>query len=171
MRVNINGGGWESVGNRGSRTVNASNGQRVTIEVEASTGKQNNGNGAQTTTNDASARGLQPSITLTRGPIHAQGSCSGANGENCRYFELNWDDFPSGTYNFQCYNTGDNTGGNSAFQTGQVVINSASGSTTTGTTRPDGTNHLCYSGFSGDAWMVVSGNGVSEETPVRRWPG
>ncbi|MFP5251996.1 MAG: hypothetical protein ACLGHD_06445, partial [Actinomycetes bacterium] len=92
--------------------------------------------------------------------------CAGANGEPCRYYQLNWQDLRPGNYQFSCHNTASN--GGAQFQSGTVSVGSLSGSTQN---RANG-DKMCYSGFAGDAWMQISGgpDNVNLSTPRVRWP-
>lgn len=158
-----NSGSWTTINS--SRSVEANPGQTVHLRVEATTGRPNNENGAQTTSNSAQATVPQPSITLSRGDVRP-----GCN-STCYYFVMNWNNMPNGTYNYRCYNTGsDNV--NHAFQSGTITINSASGSASRGSNirNGDGTNHLCFSSYVGDARIELDGNGIDLVTPVRSWP-
>lgn len=166
VRIQINGGGWQNVGNQGSQTVPANGGQQVTVVVEATTGlPDGNGHGAQTTRANASAR--VPTISLTRGPVFP-----GCNG-TCYEYELNWQDLTPGNYSYQCFNTGSGNGSGNPFNVpnpGTVRIGSASGSTHAGS---NAEGNLCYSEFSGDAWMEIWGGPDNIDriaTPRRGWP-
>ncbi|MFJ6114347.1 Ig-like domain-containing protein [Agrococcus sediminis] len=171
-RIRIDNGSWQSVRNSDSITVGARGGQTVRITVESSTGADPTGHGAQTTTATAQATAevrLNPRVTLSKGDIaHAGGSnpCAGANGEPCRYYQLNWQDLRPGNYQFSCHNTASN--GGAQFQSGTVSVGSLSGSTQN---RANG-DKMCYSGFAGDAWMQISGgpDNVNLSTPRVRWP-
>jgi large repetitive protein len=174
-RIKIGNGGWESVGNSGSRSVQANGGQTVQITVESTTGLANDAaHGTQTTTATAQAtadRRLSPSISLTKGDVAYAGSCQGANGETCRFYELNWNDLRPGTYQFACHNTGSANGDGNAFATGTVAVGGLSGSTQF---EANG-ERICYSGYAGDAYMYVWGgpDGIRHgdlRTRNVRWP-
>ena len=172
-RIKIGNGGWESVGNSGSRSVAASGGQTVQITVESSTGAAEAGHGAQTTTATAEATAeqrLNPSITLSKGDVAYPDSCTGANGEQCRFYQLNWNDLRPGNYQFACHHTDGNGDGN-PFESGTVAIGGLSGSTQFEASG----ERLCYSGFAGQAYMYVWGGPDSIahgslRTPNVRWP-
>lgn len=59
-----------------------------------------------------------------------------------------------------------NRTGNPEFQSGKITVNGQTGSTQ----RRSNGETMCYSGFAGNAWMILSGNGVDLETPKVRWP-
>lgn len=172
-RYRIGNGGWVNWSG-GAVTQAANGGQTVTITVESSTGlPDGGGHGRQTTTATAQATAqerLRPSVSLSDGGVAHAGSCQGANGEQCRWFRLNWTDFEPGIYNFSCHNTGSGNGPNSPFESGRVNITSRNGSTITEYQGEAGDNNTCYSGFSGQAWMRVWGNGVDLNTPRVNWP-
>lgn len=176
-RIRIGNGNWQSVGNSGTQSAAANGGQTVTFTVETTTGAAEAGHGAQTTTATAQAtaeRRLNPSISLSKGDVaYASGAnaCTGANGEQCRFYQLNWDDLRPGTYQFACHNTGSGNGDGNAFESGSVAIGGLSGSTQF---EPNG-ERLCYSGFAGDAYMYVWGgpDGIAHgdlRTRNVRWP-
>jgi hypothetical protein len=173
-RIRVGSGNWQSVSNSDSISVAAGGGQTVRITVESTTGAAEAGHGAQTTTATAEAtaeRRLNPSITLSKGDVAYAGSCTGANGETCRFYQLNWDDLRPGTYQFACHNTGSANGDGNAFESGSVSIGGLSGSTQF---EPDG-ERLCYSGYAGQAYMYVWGgpDGIAHgslRTPNVRWP-
>ncbi len=172
-RIRIGNGNWQSVGNSGSQTVDARGGQTVRITVETSTGAAEAGHGAQTTTATAEATAeerLNPSITLSRGGPAYPGDCQGNNGETCQWYQLNWTDFRPGIYTFTCHNTGSSNGPNNPFETGRVNITSRNGSTIAEYQGESGDTRTCYSGFAGQAWMHVTGNGIDLNTPRVNWP-
>ena len=172
-RIRIDNGNWQNVDNSGSQTVNARGGQTVRITVESSTGAEPAGHGTQTTTATAEATAdvrLNPGITLSRGGVAYPGDCQGNNGEACQWYQLNWTDFQPGVYNFTCHNTGSSNGANNPFETGRVNITTRNGSTITEYQGEAGDNNTCYSGFAGQAWMRVWGNGIDLNTPRVNWP-
>ncbi|ROR65979.1 Ig-like domain-containing protein [Agrococcus jenensis] len=173
-RIRIGNGSWQGVANNGTQSASANGGQTVTITVETTTGAPEAGHGAQTTTATAQAtaeRRLSPSITLSKGDAAYPGDCQGANGEQCRFFQLNWNELRPGTYQFACHNTGSSNGDGNAFESGNVAIGGLSGSTQF---EPNG-ERLCYSGFAGQAYMYVWGgpDNIAHgnlRTPNVRWP-
>ncbi|MCR8671432.1 Ig-like domain-containing protein [Agrococcus sp. HG114] len=171
-RYKIDNGGW-TTWSGGQVTRAANGGQTVRITVESSTGAAEAGHGAQTTTGTAQAtaeRRLSPSISLTKGDVAYSGSCQGANGETCRFYELNWNDLRPGSYQFACHHTDGNGDGN-PFESGVVSIGGLRGSTQ----YESNGERLCYSGFAGQAYMYVWGgpDGIAHgslRTPNVRWP-
>ena len=171
----INGGSWsgERAYTPGEREfVEAKPGQ--TVELRARVRAEE---GADAGWSDWSSPGSgtmpAPSITLEYGDDAYPGSCNGESGQTCKYYELKWSNLPTGTYTFDCYNTRNSRGTfpksdkeNTWFQGGQVHIDSASGSTQ----YRDTGDRMCYSGFGGDAWMTISGNGIDLQTPYKPWP-
>ncbi|WP_306232984.1 Ig-like domain-containing protein [Agrococcus beijingensis] len=172
-RIRIGNGGWESVALSGNRSVQANGGQTVQITVESSTGEAEPGHGAQTTTATAQATAderLRPSVSLSKGGIAHAGSCQGNNGEDCQWYQLNWTDFQPGVYSFTCHNTGSANGANNPFETGRVNITSRNGSTIAEYQGEAGDSNTCFSGYAGQAWMRVWGNGIDLDTPRVNWP-
>lgn len=172
-RIRIGNGNWQSVGNSGTQSASANGNQTVRFTVETTTGAAEAGHGTQTTTATAEATArerLNPSVSLRKGGVAYAGSCQGNNGEQCQWFQLNWTDFEPGIYNFTCHNTGSANGANNPFETGRVNITSRNGSTIAEYQGEPGDNNTCYSGFAGDAWMRVWGNGIDLNTPRVRWP-
>ncbi|GEK79781.1 Ig-like domain-containing protein [Agrococcus baldri] len=172
-RIRIGNGSWQNVGNSGSQTANARGGETVRITVETTTGASESGHGAQTTTATADATAeerLNPSITLSGGGAAYPGDCQGNNGETCQWYQLNWTDFETGVYSFTCHNTGSSNGAGNPFESGRVNITSRNGSTIAEYQGEAGDNNTCYSGFAGQAWMHVTGNGIDLTTPRVNWP-
>jgi hypothetical protein len=171
-RIRIDNGGWRSVGNSGTQSVSASGGQTVRITVESTTGLPDGArHGVQTTTASADATAearRNPSVALRRGDdaSSADGGCYTGTAKACRYYELVWTDLAPGTYDFTCHNTASN--GGASFQSGQVRIDSANGSTQNRV----GGGRMCYSGYPGDAWMRITGgpDDVDLTTPRVPWP-
>ncbi|WP_405216210.1 Ig-like domain-containing protein [Agrococcus sp. Ld7] len=172
-RIRIDSGAWQSVANSGTQTVSARGNQTVRITVESTTGAAESGHGAQTTTATAQATArerLNPSVSLSRGGVAYPGDCRGNNGEQCQWFQLNWNDFEPGIYTFTCHNSGSNNGASNPFETGKVNITSRNGSTIAEYQGEPGDTRTCYSGFAGQAWMRVSGHGIDLTTPKVNWP-
>lgn len=169
-RIRIDNGAWQSVGNSGSQTIAAQGGQTVRITVESTTGAAEAGHGAQTTTAtaQATAERLNPSGTLSSGGVAYAGSCQGANGERCHWYQFNWSDFEPGVYNFSCHHS-DGNGANNPVDSGQLRVDGRNGSTSTEINNGSD-DRTCYSGFAGQAWMRVWGNGVDILTPRVNWP-
>ncbi|QCR20110.1 Ig-like domain-containing protein [Agrococcus sp. SGAir0287] len=166
VQIRINGGGWQNAANNGQETVqDAPGGQPATIDVRATTGlPDGNGHGAQTTTASAQGQGLaNPSVTLSRGDVRGDG-CQGANGEQCRYFQINWQNMPLGNYDVACHHSDGNA--TTPFQTATINVGSANGSTQYRV----GGGRICYSGFAGEAWFTIQGNGVNLTSPRVGWP-
>ncbi|MGC5077336.1 Ig-like domain-containing protein [Agrococcus sp. DT81.2] len=113
---------------------------------------------------------LNPSVSLGKGGVAHAGSCQGANGEQCRWYQLNWSDFEPGVYNFTCHNTGSANGPSNPFETGRVNLTTRSGSTIAEYQGEPGDANTCFSGYAGEAWMRVWGNGVDLNTPRVNWP-
>ncbi|WP_092666734.1 Ig-like domain-containing protein [Agrococcus carbonis] len=171
-RYRIGNGGWVTW-TGGAVTQAARGGQTVQITVESSTGAAEAGHGTQTRTATAQAtaeRRLNPGVTLSKGGPAYPGECRGNNGETCQWYQLNWEDFEPGIYNFTCHNTGSANGANNPFETGRVNITSRNGSTIAEYQGEPGDDRTCYSGFAGQAWMRVWGNGVDLNTPRVNWP-
>ncbi len=172
-RIRIGNGNWQNVANSGTQSASANGNQTVTITVESTTGAAEAGHGAQTTTATAQATArerLNPGVTLSRGGAAYPGSCQGNNGEQCQWYQLNWTDFEPGVYNFTCHNTGSANGADNPFETGRVNITTRNGSTITEYQGEPGDSNTCYSGFAGEAWMRVWGNGIDLPTARVRWP-
>lgn len=158
-------GGWQNVGASGSQTVNVGANTTVRIQAQASTGQPEGVHGTQTTQAQASATSnANPTVSLTKGDVAHAGSCAGANGETCRYFTINWNDFPTGNYDVACHHSDGNA--TTPFQTATINVGSVNGSTQYRV----GGGRICYSGFAGEAWFTIQGNGVSLTSPRVSWP-
>lgn len=167
MAIQINGGAWENVGGATSRTVSGNPDQTISIVVRASTGAAEAGHGAQTTTGSgqATVKG-QPRVWLAKGSVvRASEDCTGANGTQCRYYQINWENLQTGSYSFTCYHSSEHDG-TPQFESGTITVSSANGRTET---RSNG-NHTCYSGYAGDAWVTLSGPSGNFTTDRVAWP-
>ncbi|WP_347754560.1 Ig-like domain-containing protein [Agrococcus sp. ProA11] len=171
--IRIDGGAWRSVANSGTESATGGPDSQHTIEVRTSTGAAEAGHGAQATTASASARvRAAPSISLGKGDdaSRADGGCTTGTSAKCRYYQLSWSNLTPGSYQFACHNSNGNGDGN-PFQQGTVQIGASNGTTQ----YRSGSTRLCYSGFSGNAYMYVWGgpDGIphgSLRTPNVRWP-
>lgn len=169
-RYRIDNGGWVAWSG-GAVTQAARGGQTVRITVESTTGASESGHGAQTQTASAQATAeerLNPSITLSKAGVAHPGTCQGANGEPCQWYQVNWRDFEPGVYNFSCHHSAGN-GPSNPVDSGQLRVDARNGSTSTEINNGSD-DRLCYSGFAGEAWIRVWGNGVDETSPRVNWP-
>ena len=107
---------------------------------------------------------------MSKGGVAYAGTCQGNNGEACQWLQLNWTDFEPGVYNFTCHNTGSANGPDNPFETGRVNITARNGSTIAEYQGEPGDSNTCYSGYAGQAWMRVWGNGIDLNTPRVNWP-
>jgi len=145
MQVRIGGGGWENVGNSGSRTVG--NGYSQSIEI---CGRVVDSEGQTSGTNCATARTgaqPQPQATVSKGAYVSNGNC---NDGTCHYFQVTTRDFQdTGNRMVECWTSrnGDHRFGgttesvpaNGTFQVGCYI----------GYGRPNFPGH--------DVWVVING--------------
>lgn len=108
----------------------------------------------------------QPSLVLHRGPAYQPGSCSDGRGGDCYFFQIQWANFPAGSYSYQCLHSNTSTG-NPQFQSGQVSLGASGNTHNFPGAQPY--NGLCYSSFTGTATIRIQGNGVNIEAS-RQWP-
>lgn len=151
----------------GSTTVNVPAGQQACITAIVVDSEGQSSAGAQDC-----ATVPNPSISLQRGPQYGTtATCNDGQGRGCYFYRLHWQNLPTGTYNYQCFNTGSQNGAGNPFNQpnpGTVQIGSENGQTTSGNSQTAPGN-LCFSSFQGDAWMRVWGNGIDIETPRIAW--
>ncbi|GAA1852638.1 Ig-like domain-containing protein [Microbacterium koreense] len=147
-QIRVNGGGWESVGSNGARTVGSGYQQTHRIEVRAqdSAGQWSSIASASARTDDPPA----PRVWVTQGD--AAGSC--VNG--CRRYIVNWENLNIGQHDVRCYSS-----------------NSGLIGSWTNITNFDGNGSFqldCYAGRDGqDVWVDILGWGGAVDTEKRFW--
>lgn len=149
-QIKVDGGGWETVSNSGSRTVGNGYEQTHTIDVrvENAAGWSDTASASARTDNEP-----QPRVWVTQG---ADPGASCVNG--CRRFVVNFQNLNIGTYQVKCYSSA-YTGGISSY-TYSVNFN-GSGSQQVS----------CYQGRDGvDVWVDIIGWGGSVDTEKNYWP-
>lgn len=139
VEVRLPGQGWQNLGRNGSRTIDYGYDQTRSFDVRAfdTAGQASAVVSAQATT----APQPQPRAYVTRG-ANAQGQ-PGCGSASCAFFVVNTQDFPAGSYRYECW------GGGSKFNTWEGPVNFPA----------NGRTQLqCYYGQPGaNVWVVLNG--------------
>ncbi|MFS2243127.1 Ig-like domain-containing protein [Microbacterium sp. OR16] len=140
--ISVDGGGWEKVGESGSRIVGDTYSTKHTIRVRATASE---GGSAESGTYSATS-GPKPDTTpkawLSAGSVVP--GCSAVGGGSCHYYKVTTNQyFKAGSYNIECRVGGKMLGNNAGYP-----LDIPSG----------GSKQLqCYSGYSNDKQLVIKG--------------
>ncbi|MGN8026721.1 Ig-like domain-containing protein [Microbacterium sp. 22242] len=150
VKVNIDGNGWQSLGNSGSRTVGNGYDQTHTIKAQAfDTAGQQSAIVSDSAKTDSPP---PPRVWVTEGGAAGSGCVNG-----CRYFVVNWQNLKIGTYSVTCHSSVDGQIGSASYR----VNFDGAGSTQIG----------CWKGRDGvDVWIDIIGWGGSVDTEKNYWP-
>lgn len=101
VQVNIAGGGWETVSNNGSRRVEYGYDQTRAIQVRA----YDVAGQVSSLVSDSATTAPRPNprAWVTRGANAQQSGCTHSS---CAYFVVNTQDFPAGSYRYECWGNG-----------------------------------------------------------------
>ncbi len=150
MKISVDGGGWESVADSGSRTVGHGYDQTHSIRAQAFTSipQQSNVASDQAKTDSPPP----PRVWVTEGGAAGSGCVNG-----CRYFVVNWQNLGIGTYSVTCHSSVDGQIGSASYR---INFNGA------------GSQQLgCWKGRDGvDVWIDIIGWGGSVDTEKNFWP-
>ena len=150
-QIRINGGSWETVSASGSRNLGSVGYSTTrTIDVRTTAAGQTTTASAKATT-QAAPPPPQPRVWVTQGTVSGQ-----CNRGPCRYYVVNTENFPGGSYTLDCVNSRDGVFNN---WKGPYQIPSNGSVQLQCWLAPDGL----------DAWVDIKGWGDTVDTEKRYW--